>query len=350
MALYGSGGQFGGMYQNPQYGSMGGQMPQNAGGLFNQGDQGGRGQASYMPWNPYGARPVSQEQQNQMAQQQWEMQMAQMQGQMGQYGGGGYDQGGGYSGHQNGQQGYGQQGGGGWGTYGDGHFNLQGPNDQTLFDIKRYPNSTHATMGDWGAAFGWGGPGGGWGGGNPEMRQFQGGDYQAPEKWGGGTFDAPQSSFDASQMVERMEPILQRQREQGFAEVGDRFGQSGFAMSTPYAQQLGDVERNLQENLAKEAWGVQAQLDQERANRDLTAQQNEWNRRVGAWGQHGGWEHGGQLAGMGQDMAQWQQQGNWDQANANRDFAGWQQQQQNNMQQQQMMQSLMPMLMGGGMY
>ncbi len=342
MGLYGSGGQFGGAYQNPNYGSMGGQM---AGGLFNQGDQRDRGQASQMPYNPYGAQPVSQEQQNQMAQQYWDMQMAQMQ-----QGGGGYGQQGGYGGYQNGQQGNMQQGGGGYGgsgTYGDGHFNLSGPGGETLFDMKRYPNSTHAQMGDWGAAFGFGGPGNGWGGGNPEMRGYGGGEYEAPGKWGGGTFEAPQSSFDASQMVERMEPILQRQREQGFAEVGDRFGQSGFAMSTPYAQQLGDVERNLQENLAKEAWGVQANLDQQRANRDLTAQQNEWNRRVGAWGQHGGWQNQGELAGMGQDMQQWQQQGNWDQQNANRDFAGWQQQQQNNMQQQAMMQSLMPMLMGG---
>jgi hypothetical protein len=226
-------------------------------------------------------------------------------------------------------------------------FRWGGAQGTPMFGLNRDISGTSGFFNP--AAMGWGagGEGGGGWGQNPTMSPFSGRDYQVPGKWSGGSMDAPQSSADAADMIQRMQPILQRQRESGYAQAGDRLGQSGFAMSTPYAQQLGDTERQLQENLAKEAWGVQAGLDEQRANRDLAAQQNQFNRQLQAWGQHGGWQHGGQLAGMGQDLASWQQMGNWDQQNANRDFGAWQTNMQNQMMQQQMMQSLLPMLMGG---
>lgn len=171
------------------------------------------------------------------------------------------------------------------------------------------------------------------GGGVPG--QYQGsGPIETPEKWGGYTFDV--SQLDPNKAIESWEPYMAEQREAGFAEAGKRMGQSGMAMSTPYAEALGGVARKSTDDLARIAAEYQYRAQESMAQRDLQRQMAEQQASLGSWGTHGGWQQQGQMFDKAQDFGGWQQHGNW-------------QMQQNAMDQQNqqnMMMALMSSFMG----
>ena len=145
------------------------------------------------------------------------------------------------------------------------------------------------------------------GGGAPGFKPWEGGGYQAPGPW-----QAPDqgalSSVDPDALVNSWLPYMQEQRESGFAEAAARMGPSsrGGVMSTPYAQALGDVSRRSTEDLARLAAGVHYDAEMQRAQQEWQAQQAALNRDLASWQTQGGWQQQGNMADLANQFAAWQ--------------------------------------------
>ena len=192
------------------------------------------------------------------------------------------------------------------------------------------------------------GPGGP--GGSPDVPgAYEGGQYQPQSPWGGYEFDV--SELDPNKAIRSWEPYMAEQRERGFAEAGQRMGQSGMTASTPYAEALGGVARKSTDDLGRIAAEYQYRAQESMAQRDLQRQMAEQGAGLSAWGQQGNWGHQGQLADLARDFGAWQTEGGWQQqANqnqANRDLSQWQTQQQMDQNNQNMMMAMMGQFMGG---
>jgi hypothetical protein len=89
------------------------------------------------------------------------------------------------------------------------------------------------------------------------------------------------------------------------ARAGGRLGQSGFAMSTPYAAELGSAARKASQD--RNAITMQYQYDaaQQQAQRDLAQQLQAAQIDFGGWQTQGGWDMQGQLANQNQAAQQW---------------------------------------------
>ena len=197
----------------------------------------------------------------------------------------------------------------------------------------------------WGSAAGGGGPNAAGGVPGP----YEGGQYTAPDAWGGYEFDV--SQLDPNKAIESWEPYMAEQREKGFAEAGNRMGQSGMVSSTPYAEALGGVARKSTDDMGRLAAEYQYRAQESMAQRDLERQMAEQGAGLQAWGQQGDWQSQGQLADLAREFGGWQTQGGWQQqANQNqadRDLSQWQTNQYNNQNQQNMMMQMLGSFMGG---
>ena len=91
----------------------------------------------------------------------------------------------------------------------------------------------------------------------------------------------------------------------GFAEAGNRLGQSGFAMSTPYATALGDVERLARAQMNQRGLEFQYDAGKFDAGNQMAAMMGENAERFGGWQQAGNWDMAAQQGNVGNAMQQW---------------------------------------------
>ena len=154
----------------------------------------------------------------------------------------------------------------------------------------------------------------------PQHEGYQGQPYQAPGAWGGGGMKPPDSNYDPKRAIEANIPYLQEKRDKQWADTAQRFGQTGMQVSTPYMEKLGDTARSSQQDLDRITEEYMYNDANARAQRDLQAQQNQYNRDLSAWGTHGGWQHQGQMADQQRDFNSWNQMGNWAENQAGRDY------------------------------
>jgi hypothetical protein len=183
--------------------------------------------------------------------------------------------------------------------------------------------------------------GGGGGGGyqNYQMTDFGGAGVTAPGAYGGGNWDDP-NALSAQEVIESYRPTMEAEIGEGFAEAGNRLGQSGFAMSGAYAKGLGDVERlaRAQMNQRTLEFGYDAEkFDRTQAQERQMAQNQEM---YGGWQTQGGWDLQSQMANAGSAMEQWQAQNQYG-------FLDNQGQNLYNQQQQQQQDTFMSQIMAG---
>jgi hypothetical protein len=166
--------------------------------------------------------------------------------------------------------------------------------------------------------------------------EFGGQQVTAPGGYGGFNYDAIGSGIDPSEVIAAQEYKLQEAMEGDMARAGGRAGQSGFAMSTPYMNELGDAARKASQD--RNALTLQYQYDaaQQQAARDLAQQLQAGQHDFGSWQTQGGWDMSGQLANQNQAFQQWLAENNWGMQN-----------QQMGMQDQNMQQQMLMSILGG---
>jgi hypothetical protein len=181
------------------------------------------------------------------------------------------------------------------------------------------------------------------GGGGGGYNKFQSSDYQgnpmtAPQGYGGGNWDVAQNVTNVNDVIQAYRPTMEANIGEGFAEAGNRLGQSGFAMSTPYAQELGDVERLARGQMNQRGLEYQYNAGQFDASNEMAAMMAQNQEKFGGWQQAGNWDMQAQGQNSQNDFNQWMAQNQWgfqDNQGENR----WNQQ--NQQSQQQMLASLL---------
>ena len=149
--------------------------------------------------------------------------------------------------------------------------------------------------------------GGGGGYQNYDMTNFQGGQMTAPEAYGGGDWSSP-FGLSTEEVIESYRPQMQNEIDQGFAQAGNRLGASGFAISTPYAQKLGqvsDLATSKMNNMALQYGYDAAKFDRDQALARQMAQNQEG---FAGWQQGGNWDMQAQQGNMNNAMQQWMMQ------------------------------------------
>ena len=144
-------------------------------------------------------------------------------------------------------------------------------------------------------------------GGGYQMTDFSGGNITAPGAYGGGDWSRP-SELSAAEVIESYRPTMEANIDQGFAEAGNRLGASGFAMSTPYATALGDVERLARAQMNQR--GLEYTHDASKFDRtqDLQRQMAQNAELFGGWQQSGNWDMRAQEGNANNAMQQWMMQ------------------------------------------
>jgi hypothetical protein len=182
-------------------------------------------------------------------------------------------------------------------------------------------------------------------GGGDGYQNFQATDYQgnpinAPMGYGGGNWGRPED-LSAAEVIEAYRPTMEANIGEGFAEAGNRLGQSGFAMSTPYAQELGDVERLARAQMNQR--GLEFTYDATKFDRgqEMQRQMAQNAEMFGGWQQHGNWDMAAQGQNEQNAFNEWMATNQWG-FQDNQGQNQWNQQNQYN--QQQMLMNLM----GGG--
>ena len=189
-----------------------------------------------------------------------------------------------------------------------------------------------------GGMFGQGSGGGGYQSYSPS--DYQGGQVTPGQGYGGFDYSSIGSGIDPSAVIAAQEYKLNEAMQGDFAKAGGRMGQSGFAMSTPYANSLGDASRKASQD--RNAMTLQYQYDaaQQQAQRDLAQQLQAGQQDFGGWQQQYQGDLQSQMFNQGQNFDQWMAQNQWGMQD-NQGQNNWNQDQ--NSQQQQ----LMAMILGG---
>jgi hypothetical protein len=183
--------------------------------------------------------------------------------------------------------------------------------------------------------------GGGYDGGGGYQYQGGGGGQVTPgEGYQGFDYESIGSGIDPSAVIAAQEYKLQEAMEGDMARAGGRAGASGFAMSTPYANQLGEAARSA--SMDRNALTMQYQYDaaQAQAQRDSAQQQQAAQLDFSGWQTNYGGDLQSQMFNQGQNFQE-------NQARNQYGFANWQNQQNQQNQQNNMNQQLMAQLMGG---
>ena len=186
--------------------------------------------------------------------------------------------------------------------------------------------------------------GGGGGGGYQSFSpsEYSGANITAPGAYSGGNWDPSQNPTSLHDVIESYRPTMEAEIGAGFAEAGSRLGQSGFAMSTPYANELGDVENLARGQMNQRALEYQfgaGQFDREQALARQMAQNAE---QYNSWQQSGNWNMDAQGQNNQNDFNKWMAENQW----GFQDNQG--QNDYNQNQQDQYLQMLMSMM--GGMF
>jgi hypothetical protein len=172
---------------------------------------------------------------------------------------------------------------------------------------------------------------------------FAGGQITPPDAYGGGNWDMG-AMVDPSAVIEAYRPTMEANIGQGFAEAGNRLGASGFAMSTPYATALGDVERLARAQMNQRGLEYSYNAAEQQRAREMQTMMAQNAEMFGAWQQGGNWDMGAQGQNAQNAYNQWLAENQWG-------FQGNQQQnlfnQQNAMNQQNQQQQMLASLLGG---
>jgi hypothetical protein len=173
-----------------------------------------------------------------------------------------------------------------------------------------------------------------------EMTEYSGPQITAPGAYGGFNYDTIGSGIDPGSVIAAQEYKLQEAMEGDMARAGGRLGQSGFAMSTPYAAELGSAARKASQD--RNAITMQYQYDaaQQQAQRDLAQQLQAAQIDFGGWQTQGGWDMQGQMANQQQAIQQWLLQNQMGMQNT-------QMQNQYGMDQNSMQQQMLAQILGG---
>ena len=152
--------------------------------------------------------------------------------------------------------------------------------------------------------------GGGGGYNKFQSTDFQGNPMQAPGGYGGGNWGRPED-LSAAEVIESYRPTMDANIGEGFAEAGNRLGQSGFAMSTPYAQELGDVERLARAQMNQR--GLEFTYDATKFDRgqEMQRQMAENQEMYNSWQQGGNWDMAAQGQNNQNDFNSWMAQNQW---------------------------------------
>ena len=157
---------------------------------------------------------------------------------------------------------------------------------------------------------------------NYQMTDYAGNPVNAPGAYGGGDWSVP-DKINVADVIESYRPTMEAEIGAGFAEAGGRLGQSGWAMSTPYAQQLGDVERLARAQMNQRALEYQYQAAEQDAARQMERMMAENQEKFQSWAQSGNWDLQSQLANSSNALQQWMLENNigsqdiWNQNNWN---------------------------------
>ena len=148
--------------------------------------------------------------------------------------------------------------------------------------------------------------GSGSGGYDPyQMTDFQGGQINAPGAYGGGDWDVAKNVVNVHDVIESYRPTMEAEIGAGFAQAGNRLGQSGFAMSTPYATALGDVERLARAQMNQRGLEYQYDAGKFDAGNQMAAMMAENAEKYGGWQQAGNWDMAAQQGNESNAMQQW---------------------------------------------
>ena len=188
--------------------------------------------------------------------------------------------------------------------------------------------------------FGFGGQGQGGGYQSFDPSAFEGGQMQAPGAYGGGDWDVPKNVVNVHDVIQSYRPQMEAEIGAGFAQAGNRLGQSGFAMSTPYAQKLGEVEDLARNKMNQRGLEYEYNAGQFDAGNQMQAMMGKNAEQLAAWQQSGNWDMASQAQNLQNQMQQWMAQNQWG-------FQDNQGQNQWNQQQQQSQQSFLANLLGG---
>lgn len=175
---------------------------------------------------------------------------------------------------------------------------------------------------------------------NYEMTSYSGPQVTAPGAYGGFDYSTIGSGIDPGAVIAAQEYKLQEAMEADMARAGGRAGQSGFAMSTPYANQLGEAARKAAQD--RNAITLQYQYDaaQQQAARDLQQQLQAAQLDFGGWQTQGGWDMGAQTANQAAALQQWMLENQIGMSNTDM-------QNQYGMQNQNMQQQMLASILGG---
>ena len=139
---------------------------------------------------------------------------------------------------------------------------------------------------------------------NYQMTPYSGTNITAPDAYGGGDWSVP-DKINVADVIESYRPTMEAEIGAGFAEAGGRLGQSGWAMSTPYAQQLGDVERLARAQMNQRALEYQYQAAEQDAARQMQRMMAENQEKFQSWQQSGNFDLQSQLANSSNALQQW---------------------------------------------
>ena len=130
-------------------------------------------------------------------------------------------------------------------------------------------------------------------------------EINTPAAYGGFDYDTIGSGIDPGAVIAAQEYKLQEAMEGDMARAGGRLGQSGMAMSTPYANSLGESARKASQD--RNALTMQYQYDaaQQQAARDLAQQLQAAQQDFGAWQQGGNWDMQSQMFGAQNAFDAW---------------------------------------------
>ena len=113
--------------------------------------------------------------------------------------------------------------------------------------------------------------------------QYSGGGVTPGGGYEGFDYGSIGSGIDPSAVIAAQEPRLQEAMQADFSKAGGRMGQSGFAMSTPYANSLSEGSRKASSDRNAITMKYQYDAAQAQAQRDLAQQLQAGQNDYGAW-------------------------------------------------------------------
>jgi hypothetical protein len=126
--------------------------------------------------------------------------------------------------------------------------------------------------------------------------------YEPGERWDPDSYDIAALKTSPHEVIGALRPLLTEERDLGFADAARRFGASGALVSTPYANELGQVERRSLQDMDSALIQKQFEAALYEAQAENTRRENALGRAYQGWAQYGQWGHEGQLTDMGYDQ------------------------------------------------